>query len=283
MNIIDAFSSWVNLYFFDPLRYPKSFAPYNIYNTATFAIIGLVCAYLIYRYFTSNGIIFNEKLYWAVIPFVLLGSIVRVLVDAKIIPRMVIVFGWTFFPFVTPLIYILIFLVMLLFLLTLRNFFANKYCTIMMYSGLVLDAVFLIPLLLIIKNPISTLYILIMAIVATAIGTFVLRLLRLRATSRIEIFTIFAQCLDGSATFVGVSLFGYFEQHVLGNAIFNFFGTPFAFYALKALFVVLAIKIANDELKDSKYTQLKIFILLMIATFGIGPGIRDMLRLLCGV
>lgn len=283
MNIINMVNSWINLYFFDPLRYPANYPPYNIYNTAMFAIIGLVCALIIYKYFKSNKILFDNNLYRAIIPFVLLGLVIRVLVDAKTLPRMVLIGGFTVFPFVTPLIYILIFLILIFFLLLIRKIFGNeRYTTKLFYSGLILDFLFVSPLLFMIKNPISTVLIIGLTLIGSLIGYFVLKFIGINPT-KLETFTLISQSLDGAATFIGVSIFGYSEQHVLGNAIFNFFGTPFAFFVLKLLFVIVAIKIVNNELNDEKYCELRVFVLLMITIFGIGPGTRDTLRLLSRV
>ena len=84
--------------------------------------------------------------------------------------------------------------------------------------------------------------------------------------------------LDGAATFVGVSVFGYGEQHVLANAVFAA-GTPLAFFGLKVAFAIAVAYAAGKE-KDGDE---KNFVMLLIAVMGLAPGLRDLLRVAAGV
>lgn len=103
---------------------------------------------------------------------------------------------------------------------------------------------------------------------------------------------IFAHALDGAATFTSINLFGmlggvvhspfgYGEQHVLSNAIGAVFGGFWAFYAVKVLFAAAVVYWLGKSSDVSE--EERVYVLLLVIIFGLAPGIRDALRMLCGV
>ena len=73
----------------------------------------------------------------------------------------------------------------------------------------------------------------------------------------------------------------YFEQHVFTNLISQLFNGFWAFYLIKIAFataVVCWLFKSGDVEEDEKY-----YVLLLVIIFGLAPGVRDSLRLLCGV
>jgi len=99
-------------------------------------------------------------------------------------------------------------------------------------------------------------------------------------TARIEGATFYAQCLDGAATFWGVQFGGYGEQHVFGNFLFSV-GGPLLFFLVKIAFVYLAVEVFRRE--TDKKSEARTYLLLLITIFGLAPGVRDILRITCGV
>ena len=66
-------------YFIEPIL---SRTGYNIVNTLTYAIIAIVCLYLIFNFFKMRKIAINKSFIIATLCFVLLGSTVRVVTDS---------------------------------------------------------------------------------------------------------------------------------------------------------------------------------------------------------
>ncbi|OYT42989.1 MAG: hypothetical protein B6U88_02190, partial [Candidatus Aenigmarchaeota archaeon ex4484_56] len=75
---------------------------YNIVNTSVYSIVLVVTAYVIFLVLKKMKIKIDRKLIFAVIPYIILGSSLRVLRDAYILRGSL---------FITPFIYILIFFI----------------------------------------------------------------------------------------------------------------------------------------------------------------------------
>jgi len=271
-------TDWIREYFVNPLAQPNDFAPYNLVNTIVFAVLALVAAYAIFKLLRKLKISVDAKFFRAIMPFVFFGSFVRVLEDASVLPRAVEAFGWTFYPFVTPYIYVLTFLIVIASIAIAnttaktRDDFARALFAIGMF--LAFGALLCLMVYTTKRN-----YVALAEIAAfTAIPALAYSFWQRSATYREKTLFV-SQALDGSATLVGVAFFGYAEQHVLGNAIFSL-GTPFAFYLIKLLFAIVAIElIRREKLGD----QEKTYLLLLITIFGLAPGVRDATRVFLGV
>ncbi len=283
------FSSFVNEYFLYPMRYPDAYPPYNIYNTAAFAVTALVAAYILHRILTKKlKLAVDGDFYFAVIPFVLFGGIFRVLEDAKVLPREITVGGFSFFPFITPGVYFVVFFSVVL-SFALSYYYSKKsgkslFKTIGL-SGAVLSAIAFS--VLISRWSFPNLF---LGIGIVTLASFSVYLFRLAdrsffgsRPSKTELCTVLGQCLDGAATFGGIAFAGYGEQHVVGNFIIDSFG-PLAFFLVKAAFAFGVVWIARREFSEGKNDQeMKTYLLLLITIFGLAPGTRDLLRIVLGV
>lgn len=116
----------------------------------------------------------------------------------------------------------------------------------------------------------------------------------------VNIFLIISQVMDGFATSLGLDLAGYTEKHVLSAFIINAFEslsesigwqfgadypTFLAFVPIKlgiSLAVVYAIDVYSKE-DVEKYPALIGFVKFAIIMVGIGPAVRDFVRLSLGV
>ncbi|MFH0923081.1 MAG: DUF63 family protein [Candidatus Micrarchaeota archaeon] len=271
-------TDWIAEYFVNPLANTNDFAPYNVVNTLVFAVLALFAAYLIYSGLQKFKIKIDSKFFRAIMPFVFFGAFVRVLEDSGVLPRSVEALGWTFYPFVTPYIYVLTFLVVIASMAiakktskTSEGFSCNLFA---IGAALALFAMLCLFVLTDKRNFVALAEIAAFA----AIPALAYAIWQKRATYREKTLFV-SQALDGSATFVGVALFGYSEQHLLGNAIFAL-GTPLLFYAIKMLFAIVAIElIRREKLGDEEKT----YLLLLITIFGLAPGIRDATRVFLGV
>ena len=281
---VSGMTDFIAEYFVNPILYQDKYAPYNLYNTLAYAILAIAVVYLLFKFFKKKGIVIDENFFKAVIPFVAFGALLRIAEDAHSLPRVVEIGGVELFPFVTPGIYILTFLLLAVTMFVSRKMHSTKpefYSTIRK-SGLVLALIaFLVALPTILKlaNPIHFI-----AIFVLALGVwFAFKKIWVKRgfkPSFPEQAVVFSQALDGSATFIGVQFLGYSEQHVLGNAIFMMFGGPWAFLVVKIIFAFAVVELVRREKIGENE---KNYLLLLITVLGLGPGLRDSLRMLAGV
>jgi len=280
-------SVFINEYFIFPMRYPGQYAPYNIYNTAAFAIVAIVAVYCIYLLVVKKlELKINEDFFFAAIPFVAFGAFLRVIQDATLLPREVVVAGVPLFPFITPGIYFLVFFVLVAGFAASWAFDKKTAVKNTAKIGWLFAAVALLVLLSKMSFPNAMIGAGIIALATACALAFKLidKKYFKTKTEKIELVVVFGQCLDGAATFLGVGFAGYGEQHVVGNAVMAGFGGPVAFFLLKVAFAFVVIHVARREFtKSDSDSQARTFLLLLIAIFGAGPGLRDLSRIVLGV
>ena len=262
----------INDYFIAPIDERTG---YNPINTAVYAIIALAAAYLIFKGLEKLKIKTNEKFAYAIIPFILFGATLRVVVDANILP-------YNYFT-TTPGIYVLIGFTTIASVLLLNFLKKMKY---LQYVGWA----FFIPCLLVLV-PLFTHYdyaafIILLALLGMAIGNVIFNRLKIEC-ALITRLVVLSHALDGAATFVSIDLFSraqgiqYFEQHVVTNALASMFGGFWVFYIIKILFAIAAVYFLEKS-KDVSSNE-RYYLMLLLIIFGLAPGVRDILRLLCGV
>ena len=88
-----------------------------------------------------------------------------------------------------------------------------------------------------------------------------------------------AHLFDASSTFIAVSFYGYSEQHVLPNALYNLTGTALVMYPLKITVILFALYIIDTYVEDR---TIKNMLKLAIFILGLAPGLRDFLSLIIG-
>ncbi len=277
MSLADFFQK----YFVEP-QLGSGGQPYNVFNTIVFAIIGLAAAYCIYRLLRRLGIEIDARMAKAVLPFVFFGSAVRVLTDAGILPRKVEIAGYALhpllYPFVTPGVYVFTFLA-LAFVFAAARFVLRKNERALeatKWVGIGLAAIALLPLLPLFKNWLALGEILALA----SVGPVVFELGCRAGVFKRSLFNflpVAGQSLDGAATFVGVALLNYSEEHVVANALFSL-GSPLLFYFVKMGFALAVAWAASREPDGDE----KNFVLFLIAILGLAPGLRDLLRIVAG-
>jgi len=281
------FSSFINEYFTYPMKYPGQYAPYNIYNTAAFAIVAIVAVYCIYWLVSKKlKLKVDAEFYFAAVPFVLFGAFLRVIQDAALLPREVVVAGVSLFPFITPGIYFLVFFALVAGFAA--NWMIDKKAAVKNTAKVgwfFAAASFLILISrMSFPNAMIGVGIIALATVCALVFRFADNKIFKKKTEKIELATVFGQCLDGAATFLGVGFAGYGEQHVVGNAVMDSLGGPIAFFLVKVAFAFVVIHVARREFsKSDADSQARTFLLLLIAIFGLGPGLRDLARIVLGV
>jgi uncharacterized membrane protein len=286
-------TDYIDEFFIKPMQFPDSYAPYNLFNTLAYAIIALLAAFLIYKYLKKKEIAIDPDFYFAILPFIFLGAVARVIQDAQILPRSLQIFGFTIYPFITPGIYLVIFFIL-----------AIVYCLSKMRSqgnsaklkksirdsgiGLTLALFSLLAITKMSLISLEKIYLFIGILFFASLGLAIFELIKIKIYNKgetpqirqLERTTMFSQVIDGAATFIGVTFGGYYEQHVVANTIFSFFGSSFSFYVIKIIFALAVLFILRKEAQDKDE---HIYILILITIFGLAPGMRDGLRLLFSV
>ncbi len=275
---------FIQEYFVNPIIYQDKYPPYNVYNTLVYAAIAIAAVYLVYRLLKSRGFVFDEAFFKSVIPFVAFGILMRVGEDGGILPRVVEIAGLQVFPFVTPGIYIITFLLLLWtwFLAKKTSASHEEFCKKTLYAGLALTALAAFISLGVLLRMQNYAAFALIAFGGLAVWFAFKTVWKARGldASFAEQAAVFSQALDGSATFVGVQFLGYSEQHIVGNAIFGLFGGPWAFLLVKIIFAFGVVELLRREKANEEE---KNFILLLITILGLAPGLRDALRILAGV
>ncbi|MEM7813738.1 MAG: DUF63 family protein [Candidatus Aenigmatarchaeota archaeon] len=96
---------------------------------------------------------------------------------------------------------------------------------------------------------------------------------------------LWAHLFDASTTFTALQFFegaGYYEQHVVSNAVINALG-PAGQFILKLAVLVPVLWLIDRELAKPEDAQLRGFIKIAILILGLAPGVRNGLRLALGV
>ena len=267
---------FIEQYFVDPIKYGTG---YNIYNTLTYGIIFVIFAYLIYKLLMKLKIEINNQFLVGLIPYIILGGILRVWEDAKIAQTV-----WL----ITPLIYFLVLgiaLSGLIISIGIEKKIKSKYWKTWSIIGFALVILSLIPIskisnwlgigeIVLITAGWVTLFLIIKKIAIikklNAISTFL---------NKENLLLILTHAFDATTTFVALQS-NYFEQHVLGGLFVDFFG-PAGMYVLKLPVVIVVLFVLDKELKKDR--NLRNLIKIAILLLGLAPGIRNMLRFGLGV
>lgn len=267
---------WIDEFFVAPMRDPNAYAPYNWANTLAYAAVGLAAAMVLYWLLKKKGVKIDESLFKTALPFIVLGSALRAIQDAGLLPRQVDAFGYSFYPFVTPGIYLLVFAVLAVSFLVFRK---EPLKAQLLGWALALTAVAaLFPWY---SNWLH------------AAGAFGIAILAVRAfqfvwvkrglkTTLLQTAVVFGQALDGAASFIGIQFppagTSYFEQHVVAGGLMGAL-SPFGFLAVKLAFALIVVELLRKEREGGESD----YALMLIAILGLAPGLRDLLRVLAGV
>lgn len=286
---------FVNQYFVRPI---VEYSGYNIVNTMTYAVIALVSAYALFIFLRKK---FTKEFLVSLIPFICLGSTIRVIADSIYtgiaqqhaqemfgLVGLVVnshVYDYGFFT-VTPGIYIVTAAIVLVSIVISDLLKRPK---LLPWIGILLFVPHFIILVPMFTNYIFVGILLLIVLVSTVIATSILRQLKINSPQ--SKIAVFAHALDGSATLTAITIFNQFsqdclqkgmcygEEHVFGRFLAGFDYGLVIFLLIKVAFSILACYIIETELKNENS---KNFIYLLIIVFGLAPGIRDALRLLAG-
>ena len=272
-------SSFVDTFFIQPL---VNGTGYNIVNTATFAVILIIAALGVYKLIKKMGIKVDRNFMIGVIPFVALGGIMRAwedLAEATGVKR-------DFF-LVSPLIYVTIFLAALVSLVICFSIHKKEkrieYYKIWFAIGAIIDICFLAQLKFANAFPLF----MVLVITAAWIALFAaVKLVAKKKFRRLDVFLsgenmfiILVHLFDAATTFVALQYLGYFEQHVLPGFVIAQFGA-WTMFVLKIVVVPVVLYAFDRELKNE--AEQRTFLKLVVLILGLGPGLRNWLRMIGG-
>ncbi|MBI5347210.1 MAG: DUF63 family protein [Candidatus Aenigmarchaeota archaeon] len=258
--------SFIQKYYIDPIVYGTG---YNIFNTLTYGIIFAVMVFAVYRLLKKWKICIDEKFLLSVLPYILLGSVFRVLEDAGIFKSPL---------FVTPLVFIITFLLAVAALWLSRELekrLKKSYHIIWLLIGAALCVLF--GSMRYVKNTGAFIVLRIFALFVA--GVYLARELKLTLLYRENAWVFLSHVFDATTTFVAIQFFPYTEQHVIAGLAIASLG-PWSMYLLKIPVVLAALWVIDRDVKNRNQNM---FIKFAIIVLGLGPGLRNFLRLMMGV
>lgn len=249
-------------YFIEPMGHY-----YTLPGTIVYAILFVIAVFLVYKYFLKKRLKINEKFMISLLPFIILGGVMRALEDAEF---------YSGYFFVSPGIYITVFfiaLISLLFSVELEKYRKIEYWKTMLLIGSGFLFYNILQVILIgIVNWTAFLGIIGLMILWGAVF-FPIQTFFPKYLSRTNYLILLSHLFDASSTFVAVTFFSYSEQHVLPGFLFPIFGA-WIIIPLKIIVVWPALYY-TDKVKDKGFrTWLKIAVLIL----GLALGTRDFLR-----
>jgi uncharacterized membrane protein len=280
----DTMGNFIYDYFIQPL---VDRTGYNMVNTVVYAIIALIALYIIFQIFKRCKITINQKFIFSLIPFILLGSTVRVITDSidggnflPITPVHSFILSSHIFDYgfltASPGIYLVIASILFL---TMSLLYVFRRMDLLATVGYVLW----LPCFLVLLPLFKFWWFAVPAVILAVIPA----LLTWKFTKNlIYALMVGSQALDGAATFTILDFSNrflgtnYFEQHVISNGICGLFSTCFTFYLVKVAISMAAAYLLMKE-KDASDNE-KYFIALVILIMGLAPGVRDLLRVMAG-
>jgi len=233
---------------------------YDIFGTLLYSIIFAIAVYFIYSGLKKLKVKIDSRLVIAIAPWIVCGSTLRVLQDAKILNSII---------FITPWIYVFVFLIFFsLLLLSLlierkKNIF---YFKIMFIAGLITDSFLLSQLNFVNFYGIALVFVFFLP--WPAILYFVKWDVRNRMVLSIHMF-------DASVTVVALKFFAYFEKHVLPSFVIGL-SDPLLFIPLKLFGVVIVLVLIDKFSNDKEFNN---YLKLCIGVLGAATGLRDFITL----
>jgi len=88
--------------------------------------------------------------------------------------------------------------------------------------------------------------------------------------------------IDGSATYLGIDTYGYTEKHVLPDFFIEYFGSAIVMLPLKFLVVTGVITALEVEKSNDEDPGMVALLIMFLLALGLGPGTRDILRIMFG-
>ncbi len=271
--------------FVDPITFYEG---YNPINTITYAVIMFFIAFfIIFPYFNRKGIKFNFKFLLALLPYIFFATGMRILEDLQILERASVPWQPGYY-LVSPGIWIVIGL-LVAGALILSRLLAKKtgkdLYMIFGGIGLVLWLPVLVYNLTLFRQWFAFFAVLAGTILVTAVAYGLIALARKIKENKVpelmkdklNILAVASQALDGTATAIAVSFYGYGEQHFVSEFVLGLH--PALFIVVKVALTLIILYYIEKEIKDP---NLRGFVKIILIILGSATGSRDVLTLAAG-
>jgi len=282
----------------------KSEEKFTLVSELIYGLLIITILFGLYKLFKRWNISVNWHFCLSIMPYILAGSITRVLEDSEFFIKP------SVYLFITPIIYFQILLLFLIFLI-IGYFIQNKLkiSYLNVNSVLFISGIFyLLPFIYytiqwllgyqwIDSSPIRYDVFLLVVLLVGSIIFFVY--LFSRYIKKYEIFKIYSKPLnlamlgghmvDGITSYISIydplnmGLPSYYEKHPASDLIMNIW--PPLFPIIKFILIILVIYVFDVVYKEEFEGYPRLINLLKIGIFilGFAPGFRDLLRVLMGV
>jgi len=251
------------------------------------------------------GIGQEKQFFWSMVPFMLLGSGLRVVEDAH---NAMAGGGGLTYPlnalFISPVIYVTVFVVavacILLSIWLEREGYTQSYYRPLTAMGAVvflLSLGYLAALAVLPENPVTfypqvLIVVLLLAGAATAVTWYAIERFAPYVhdgTHEVGAMVLLAHAVDGAANVVGLDYMvalgagqNLYPKHPVNKFIVDTAGAAWPFLVVKMVAAAFVLWIFEPELYEEspRYTTL---LLIAVTAVGLGPGTRDLLRAMFGV
>jgi len=271
-------------YFLDPAMNP-GVQGYNLVNTAVYgAILLLLAFFVIYPFLDKKKIKFDYRFAIAMIPFILIGTALRAINSARLLPGVTKTLNpfelgfWTF----TPGVWFATFGLVIVGMVVAWQLKKRKKIEFNKALGIAGIIFAIVPVLFVLSNFSNWPgFVLVSLLVIAISGAIAIALKKIKATERLatkmDILAVAGQVMDSSATIFAVFTLNFTEQHPLSDAILKIPAIgPIAFLTLK---IVLVLVILNFVEKEIKRENLRGFIKLFIIILGFATGLASILKI----
>ncbi|MGB9675446.1 MAG: DUF63 family protein [Candidatus Nanoarchaeia archaeon] len=265
------FSTFLEKYFIQPIYADTG---YNVINTITYSIIAISLLFAIYKFFKKISFKIDKYFLYSLIPFIVLGSSVRVAVDAQIYK----IGFWTVSPGLYLAITGLYFTTLILLLIIEKT--KKNYWMYAILIGAILNCINVINIMLTnhtikISNYNFAFFVFALtiatSIVLWQIFTYVFEV------GKKYFWPFPAHMLDASSTFVAVDFLNALEKHPLPTFFINLTNTAAMQYVLKLAVLIPLIYFLNKYFKDKDFIN---FIAIAVTVLGLAEGMRNFLAIL---
>ncbi|MFH0836507.1 MAG: DUF63 family protein [Candidatus Aenigmatarchaeota archaeon] len=267
---------------------------YTAVNTLVYGIIFALAVFGVYKLLRYLKIIINKDFVIGIIPYVVLGSVLRAMKDALILD---------YWIFASPIIYMLMFGIATIALLLSIGVaklakkkksrfaqFLSSYHKLWSIIGIVLVLASIIVLSTIgFKNYYESG----ITLGLTALCGIIVYLLYqanqkfpdnrfLRVFTKENCLLLGVHLFDAATTFTALTFLPYYEQHVVSNFVITYL-SPAGQFVLKFIVVIVVLYVLDSQLNEPENIYLRNFLKIAIFILGFAPGLRNFLRTGFGV
>ena len=276
----EAIKEFIYTYYVHPIIYDTG---YNLVNTITWALVLGLCIFITLRLLKKLKVKIDKRFIAAVLPYIFVGSSLRVLEDAGLFSPP------TSYMLITPLIYFLLFFCCVAILtISVELARSNKIKDYNVAFGLVgvlwllANLTFLLTEEDIIRPWVLFAVIGFSSIILGGIYTVGLKLHAKFLTESLNLSVLAAHLLDAASSYIGIDILDYSGKHVIEGIIVKYTGSAVGMFALK-LGILIPVLYLLDTQFDEKDMELRNLVFLALIVIGLAPAVRNTLRMILGV